>query len=321
MPRRCATDDRLPALLGTQDFVIHREQALTLGLTPGAIKYRLKYGLWQLLLPNVYLTHHGEPSRRQLLIAALLYAGPEAAIDDVDACRFHGVQAVRSDDDIVRVVVPYGSPTRSCGFVVVRRTTAPIAVIRTERLRYLALPAALIAATRRMTDPRRVLAVLSDAVQGNLTTGQALMTAHVQGSRRNAALADDALEHIGAGVRSAPEGGFRGLAESSLVLPKLLYNCLLRLPDGEFISPDALAVDAGLVHETNGRKAHRRLDRFEDMMVRHTLMTTAGLVVLHNSGTRVERRGRQVIAQFERCYARYQGRGLPEGVVIVKMAA
>jgi len=38
---------------------------------------------------------------------------------------------------------------------------------------------------------------------------------HVQGSRRNAGLAADALDQIAAGVRSAPEGGFRRLAEAS----------------------------------------------------------------------------------------------------------
>jgi hypothetical protein len=103
------------------------------------------------------------------------------------------------------------------------------------------------------------------------------------------------------------------------VLPPLLYNCLLRLPTGEYISPDALALDAGLVHETNGRKAHAREDLFEDTMVRHTVMTTSGLVVVHNSGSRVIRRGREVITQFERCYSLHKGRGMPLGVEIVNL--
>jgi hypothetical protein len=134
-------------------------------------------------------------------------------------------------------------------------------------------------------------------------------------------MADEALAHLGAGVRAASEGDFRNLAEASLVLPQLIYNCLLRLPGGELISPDALAVDAALVHETNGRIAHARSDLFEDMQVRHDLMTTAGLVVLHNSATRVRQRGREVIGQFERCYLREKGRGLPPGIVILKLAA
>ena len=253
------------------------------------------------------------------MIGALSYAGPGAAIDGVDACRFHGVTATAVDDKFVRVVVPQASPARSRGYVIIRRTNARIETVRTHRLVYLAPAPALIAAARALLTPRQVLAVLSDGVQRRLVTFDELMTAHIQGPRRNARFTDDALEQIAAGVRSATEGDFRVLAEASPALPPLLYNCVLRLPTGEHISPDALALDAGLVHETNGRKAHARDDLFEDTMVRHTLMTAAGLVVVHNSGSRVIRRGREVIAQFEHCHALHKGRGMPAGIEIVKL--
>jgi hypothetical protein len=71
------------------------------------------------------------------------------------------------------------------------------------------------------------------------------------------------------------------------------------------------------VHETNGRSAHRREDLFEDMQVRHDAMTEAGLTVLHNAPRRIALRGREVIAQFERCYLRDVGRGLPPGVELL----
>jgi hypothetical protein len=319
MPRLCPVDDRLAAVIASQDFVVHRDQALSLGLTADAVRHRIRSGQWQGLLPHVYLTHVGEPSRRQMLGAALLYAGEDAAIDDVDACRFHGVKAVAIDDRRVHVVVPQHSNVRSYGFVRIRRTTSAIVTVDTARIRYLALAPALIAATRRMRTDNRALAILADGVQRKLVTFDELIAAHVQGPQRNARLTDDALEQIAAGVRSTTEGDFRVLAEASLVLPPLLYNCVLRLPTGEHISPDALALDAGLVHETNGRKAHARSDLFEDTMVRHTLMTTAGLVVVHNSGTRVIRRGRDVIAQFERCHDLHAQRGMPAGIEIVKL--
>jgi hypothetical protein len=254
-----------------------------------------------------------------MLIGALLYAGPGSAIDDVDACRFYGVKAISADENVVHVVVPHDSRARSRGFVSIRRTKNPIETVTTERLRYVILGQALIAATRRLTNYRRILAVLSDGLERDLLSFDDLMTAHIQGPRRNALLGDDAMAQLTAGVRSAPEGGFRRWAEASVVLPPLLYNCVLELPGGKCISPDALAVDAGLVHETNGRKAHSRLDLFEDTMVRHTAMTAAGLIVVHNSPMRLERLGRQVLTEFERCYARYKGRGLPEGIRIVKL--
>lgn len=320
MPRTCRLDPRLDLLLAAQDFVVSRGQLLSAGMTRRAIDHRLTYMGWQRLMPSVYLTAPTEPTRRQLLMGAQLWVGNDGAIDDVDACRFHGVQAAIADDELIYVVVPQASTARSRGYVVVRRTSAPIRVVQTDRLRYVDPATAVIAAARRLRSDRAVVALLSDAVQRRVVTHRDLMRAHVQGSPRNAGPADLALEHIGAGIRSAPEADFRLLAEASTILPPLLYNRLLRLPSGLLISPDALALDAGLVHETNGRKAHRREDLFDDMQERHDTMTEADLVVLHNAPRRIALRGREVIAQFERVYLRHQGRGLPPGVVLLPIA-
>jgi hypothetical protein len=165
-----------------------------------------------------------------------------------------------------------------------------------------------------------VLALLSEVVQRQVASYEDLVRAHVRGSPRNARLADAALEHVGAGIRSVAEFDFRRLAEASSVLPPLVYNPVLRLPTGRLVSPDALAVDAGLVHETNGRAAHARVDLFEDMQERHDAMTESGLVVLHNPPRRIRRQGRAVIAQFEHVYLRHAGRGLPDGVRMVGSA-
>src|SRR3954452_2355361 len=108
MRRRIATHLSLLPLLEEQDFVISREQAFSMGLSRGAVDDRLASRAWRVLLPCVYLVSAASPTRRQMLIGALLYAGPEAAIDDLDACLFHGVKAVRPDSDLVRVVVPWG---------------------------------------------------------------------------------------------------------------------------------------------------------------------------------------------------------------------
>jgi hypothetical protein len=86
MPRRLETDPRLPAVLAHQDGVLTREQALSLGLTRGAIVHRVSTGLWQWLLPGVLILEPGEPSRRQLLIAAICWAGNGAVIDGPCAC-------------------------------------------------------------------------------------------------------------------------------------------------------------------------------------------------------------------------------------------
>ncbi|HEX3707574.1 MAG TPA: hypothetical protein VHV76_13180 [Mycobacteriales bacterium] len=321
MPRRLPTDPTLPGLIAMQDFVLHRDQALDRGLTVHGIRYRLRSRQWQVLLPDVYLTHPGEPSRRQMLIAALLYAGPKAAIDGADACRFHGIKTVSVDEDQVHVVLPFGEPARSRGFVVVRRTIAPFEVVSTEAVRYVEPAVAVVAATRRMRRSRSVLAAFSDALQREVTTYDDLVRAHVQGPPRNSRFGDLALGALGSGIRSAPEDDFRRLAEASVLLPRLEYNAWLRLHCGRVVCVDALIRDSGVVHETNGRTAHAREDLFEDMQERHDALTASGLVALHNSPRRLRQHGREAITQVERCHAMYAGRGLPEGVTFLAIAA
>jgi hypothetical protein len=317
MPQRCPTDPLLSALLQFQDFVIHRDQALTHGLTPRAVKHRLATAEWRMLLPKVYIVQRAEPSRRQMMIGALLFAGPDAAIDAADACRFHGIKAVRIDDELVHLVVPWGSSARSRGFVVVRRTLVPMSVVATEQLRYLDPAAAVIAATRSMNRERSVLAALSDALQRRVTTYEALVRAHVQGPPRNSAYADDALEALGDGIRSAPEADFRELVLASTVLPAVDYNVWLRLSDRRVLCVDALIRSSALIHETNGRTAHRREDLFEDMQERGDALVVEGFAVLNNSPRRIRLRGREVIAQVERLHLANDGRGMPAGVEIL----
>jgi hypothetical protein len=317
MPKRCATDPRLPGLIAAQDQVVHRDQALAFGMTPRAIGHRLHTKQWLLLLPDVYLTHPGEPSRRQQLLAALLYAGPGAAIDGADACRFYGLASVGVADDAVHVVLPFGAPARSHGLVVVRRTIAEIRTRRTALLCYVEPATAVVAATRRMRNRRAVLATYSEAVQRGVVTVDELCRAHIEGPPRNSRSGDAALAALTAGIRSVPEAEFRRLVDASLVLPPAEFNAWVRLPGGRIVCVDALFRSSAVVHETNGRRAHAREDLFEDMQERHDALTAAGFVVLHNSPRRLREHPREVVAQVERCHARYDGRGLPEGVELL----
>lgn len=321
MPRRCETVGVLPGLIAAQDYVVHRDQALLGGLTRDAIGHRLRTRQWSLVLPDVYLTHQGEPSRRQRLWAALLYAGPASAIDGVDACSAHGLTSVRTDPHKVHVVIPQDGPARSRGFVVVRRSQAEIRTVSKDMLRYLEPAGAVVAATRAMRNSRSVLATYSEAVQRRITTHDALLRAHVEGPPRNSRAGDAALAAIGAGIRSAPEDDFRKLVDASLILPAAEYNVWLRLPSGRVVCVDALFRTSGVVHETNGRAFHAREDLFESMQERHDELTAAGLIALHNPPIRLRGRPREAIAQVERCHVMYDGRGMPAGIEILPRAS
>lgn len=315
MPKRCETSRLVEPLVATQDGLIHRDQGLSLGFTRRALSAKLRDRHWQLVLPDVYLTNNGIPTYRQRLVAALLYTGPDSAIDAANACYFHGLRSLPQERERVFVVVPDHSSARSRGFVIVRRTTAPIRVERTEYVRYLEAAAAVIAAGRRMTRPRQVLALLSEAVQQRIATYDELLNAHVQGPPKNARSTDDALEQIAAGIRSPSEADFRALAEASTILPTVEYNVWLKLRCGRVVCVDALIASSAVVHETNGRRYHEREDLFGDMQERHDALTASGLVALHNQPVKILRRGREVISQVERTHLIYEGRGMPGGVV------
>ena len=322
MPRRLALSPGLAGLLDAQEQVISRGQALESGFTRRAIDHQLSTRQWQLVLPDVYLTHRGRVTRRQRLHAALLYVGINAsALDGLTACHdIYDLDALPRDERVY--VVTHGEATaRSRDFVVVRRAVRPPTFFENNGLTVVGVATAVVAACRRIHDDRATLASFSEVLQRRKATYDALCLAHVAGPPRNAKPADRALLALAAGVRSLPEADFRRLAEASPDMPSLVYNCLLRLPSGRLVSPDALDPDSGVVHETNGRRPHAREDLFEDMQERHDAMTAVGLTVLHNSPRRLQTHPRLVIDEFLQCSRRLAGRGLPPGVELVRIAA
>src|SRR3954454_7370821 len=128
MPPVVTFSPELQALLRSQDGVVSRRQLAEHGFANAVIARRLRSGGWQCLLPDVFLVMSGAPSRRQLLVAALLWGGPESAVDGPDACSWYGLVVDRQPSPKVHIVVPFGSPARSMAFVRVRRTIGAIAL-------------------------------------------------------------------------------------------------------------------------------------------------------------------------------------------------
>lgn len=84
--------------------VLSRGQALAGGLTSRAWQWRLQTGAWQALLPGVAVTHSGPPTRDQLRWAAVLAAGPGAALSGDEALLVLG--ATLPVPSTVHVAVP-----------------------------------------------------------------------------------------------------------------------------------------------------------------------------------------------------------------------
>jgi hypothetical protein len=305
----------LHSAIARHEGVITRRDALKY-LSESALHRRLRTE-WRILLPGVYLASREEPTRRQRLWAALLYGGPDALLSDATALREHGLRYLPTDETVY-LLLPANERRANRDGVVVRRThrLPPPALVR--ELRVVPLERAVAEFVARVGDDRAAMAAAAEAVQRRLVPLDALLVEldHITGRGTGSARRIKAA--LMNGARSAPESDFLDICCRSAVLPAPLLNPLLELPSGARVSPDALFVEAGLVHETNGREPHAAEDRFEDMQARHGAMTAAGLTVLHSTPRQLRLEAPRVLRQVEDCFRRSAGRGLPQGVKLIR---
>jgi hypothetical protein len=130
------------------------------GLTPRMLDRRIgPDGPWQRLLPGVYLTHTGMPSRDQQLMAALCYAGDGAIITGLAALAKYGVRA--PETQLVDVLVPHTLRRTSREFVVLHRTR------QVPRLRAADGPIRYVAPARAVADAAAGLTRLGSPAEGD----------------------------------------------------------------------------------------------------------------------------------------------------------
>jgi hypothetical protein len=311
-------DPIIEEALARQDRMIARGQALTM-LSVGALRHLLGHR-WRIVLPGVYAGFTGELSERQRKRAAWLYAGENAQLADVTSLVDLGVRYV-PPTGAVHVLIPAVEHRANHGFVIVRRTHRLPQPRLLNGFPYCPAERALVDASARIGDQQTARAMIADAVQRRLAYTDRLRAELPHLSGRGSGVARRAIDDVLMGGRSAPECEFLDLCRARPDLPMPLANSLLQLPDGRKVSPDALFLDAGLVHETNGRGPHADEDPFDDMQARSDAMTTAGLVVLHNSPRQLRREAGRIMAEVITCHRRDAGRGLPPGVTLIRSGA
>jgi len=76
---RQLADEGIQALIHDQGQIVSRAQLQAAGWTKAQIRRPLRSRRWQTVHPGVYATHTGPIGYDEQLLAALLYAGPEAA--------------------------------------------------------------------------------------------------------------------------------------------------------------------------------------------------------------------------------------------------
>jgi hypothetical protein len=279
-------DDRAFAWhLAYQRGVISRSQTVNCGLSADALRHRIRTGgPWQRLLPGVYLTATGQPTREQLLIAALLHAGPDGLITGSAALANYRIRGPQTR--MIDVLIPAESKRSDAGFVIVHRSwRMPAEVICDGPVRYAPAERAVADAARAMAtaDLAAVRAVVAAAIQQNRCTIAALAAELRAGPVRGSAALRAVLAEVIDGIRSPAEADLRALIRGS-GLPQPLYNPKLYLPDGAFLAqPDAWWRDHGVAAEVDSREWHLSPADWENTMARHARMSAAGIIVLHFS--------------------------------------
>jgi hypothetical protein len=223
----------------------------------------------------------GEPTRDQLVHAALLYAGDHSLATGLAALRFHGIRC--RDTDIVDVLVPADRQLASRGYVRLIRSRRMPDTCRTGRGARYALPARSVAdalcGMDRIADARTIVA---SAVQQRRCTVDELRGELAARHNKGDRLLRQVLAEVADGIRSAPEGDLRDLVRVS-GLPTPLFNPSLYL-NGVFLArPDAWWPSAGVAVEVDSMQFHLLPEDWQQTMRRHSRMTAAGILVVHFS--------------------------------------
>jgi hypothetical protein len=299
--------DVLDRFLGRQDDVITRKQALRAGVTEKALRHWLRDGgRWQALLPQVYLSVTGLPTRHQQEMAAILYGGIGSVVTGVHALRIHEIRV--SPSDAIDVLVPVTCQRRNTGFVRLHRTERmPDRVWREDRILYALAPRAVGDTVRWMSSLRDVRAVLSDAVQRERCAIANLVAELNEGPRQGSALFRRALEEVIGGSRSAPEADLRALIiKAGLELP--LFNAAIYDGDTFIARPDAWYPELGIAIEVDSKEWHLGANEHKETLRRGNRMEKYLINVLRFTPNDIRYQPGWVIGEIRDAIKRAHGR-------------
>lgn len=267
-------------------------------------------GPWQRLLPGVVLLGAMPPTRRQFVEATLMFAGPGSVVSGLEACWWHGFRNVPVDRRI-HVVMPHGRRAFDSAFAVVERTRRVPEPVFRAGVPLAPLVRAVLDACRRLTDPDRARALLTEAVQRHRVMPASLVAELDAGSRRGSAMPREVLNDIVVGARSVAEIDAMRVVERT-DLPRPVWNVALRTSQGEHIAvPDAW-FEAGLAWEIDSYEFHFRREDYARTVERNARYAAAGVLVLQTLPNRLRSDPESVAAELVAAHRAAESRPPPD---------
>jgi hypothetical protein len=269
-----------------------------LGLTAASVKRRCSPGgPWQSPLPGVVLLTDTSPSRRQLVQAALRYAGRDSVVTGQDALALHGVRAAVLGKR-VHLLVPSFQVVRSGLDLLVERTPAPPRPVLRHGLLTAPLARAAVDAARQMHSRPLVSAVFSEVVFQHGVRLDELNSELVVGGRRGASMPTEVLHDIGTQVRQAVASSARELIQSAGLPPPqwdMLVNDATGNPLGTVTGTWHDAKVAWDVHAFDFDPAPAS---YPIALKRGSRLAASGHLVLHTPATQIRANPKGVIADL-----------------------
>lgn len=159
-----------------QEGVVLRRQLHDAGVTPDVVRAELDGRRWQPWGAHVVVLHNGELTRRQLMWASVLDAGPPAALASHTALELAGFVPFAAEAAAVHVLVGRGMKVTSHPQVVVHESRRVQAErhVRRGGLPCTTVERAALDAAAWQPWPRFACALVAAVVQQRLTTAQRL---------------------------------------------------------------------------------------------------------------------------------------------------
>lgn len=268
-------------------------------------------GPWQLLLPATVLLSNGCPTPQQMVVAGLVYAGPDAVVTGIEAARRHGVRRGPLPEGRLHVLVPHGQQPACARHVTVERThRMPTAVVR-DGVPLAPVARAVIDGARRLSSPRETTELLADAVQRGLCTISQLEHEIAAAQRRGTAIPRSVLRDVSEGIRSAAERDAKTLWQRS-GLPEPWWNAGVYDATGSLLGiADAWWDAVALAWEINSVAWHLGPTDYAREQARTARFTAAGVPVLPTLPRRLVDDSAAVLQELRAAYHHAAARPRP----------
>lgn len=272
------------------DTIIRVAVLVELGIPACTIYRRCRDGgPWTLMAPATVRLGTGTATRRQLVRAALVYAGEQAALTGLDGARAHRLRRGELPE-AVHVLIPAEIKVQSIPGIRVERTHRMPPVRERDGLPVAPMERCLVDAARRMSSRSDVAAILTEPVQRRMLLPATLDAEVEAASSRGSALPRAVLTAITAGARSAAEVDFHDwwFAHPEFARFTMLFNVRLTCAGTLLGIADGFLPELGLVLPVDSVEQHFATPaQVEETERQHRAYRSAGLHVYGIRPTRI----------------------------------